>query len=75
LGVVITKVGNIIINKQRNLVDAKMKNALVKCFEEIKGLAPKLSNREIDEKVGNIFTASAKRKLTGTENNNLTNTT
>jgi hypothetical protein len=27
------------IQKQRNLLDAKMKNALVKCFEEIKRLA------------------------------------
>jgi hypothetical protein len=28
------------IRKQRNLLEAKMKNALVKCFEEIKRLAP-----------------------------------
>jgi hypothetical protein len=27
------------ILKHRNLLDTKMKNALVKCFEEIKGLA------------------------------------
>jgi hypothetical protein len=27
------------IRKQRNLLDAKMKNALVKCFEEKKSLA------------------------------------
>jgi hypothetical protein len=27
------------IRKQRNILDAKMKNALVKCFEEIKRLA------------------------------------
>jgi hypothetical protein len=44
LGIVITKVGNIItLNKHDsktmyvpNLLEAKMKNALVKCFEEIK---------------------------------------
>jgi hypothetical protein len=28
------------IRKQRNLLDAKMKNALVKFFEQIKRLAP-----------------------------------
>jgi hypothetical protein len=28
------------IRKQRNLLEAKMKNALVKCFQEIKSLAP-----------------------------------
>jgi hypothetical protein len=28
------------IRKQSNLLEAKMKNALVKCFEEIKRLAP-----------------------------------
>jgi hypothetical protein len=48
------------IRKQRNFLDAKRKNALVKCFEEIKRLAPGLSNRQIDEKIGNIFSASAK---------------
>jgi hypothetical protein len=48
------------IRKQRNLLDAKMKNILVKRFEEIKRFAPELSNRQIDEKVENTFSASAK---------------
>jgi hypothetical protein len=42
LGIGITKVGNTykhMIRKQRNLLDAKIRNALVKCFEEIKRLA------------------------------------
>jgi hypothetical protein len=33
---------------------------IVKCFGEVKRLGPELSNRPIDEKVGNIFSASAK---------------
>jgi hypothetical protein len=46
VGIVITKVGNMCNfkhdskTKQRNLLYAKMKNALVKCFEEIKRLGP-----------------------------------
>jgi hypothetical protein len=46
LGIVIIKVGNIPnyfinkIRKQRNLLDAKMKTAVVKCFKEIKRLTP-----------------------------------
>jgi hypothetical protein len=32
-----------------------MKNALVKCLEEIERLAPELSNRQIDEKLGIFF--------------------
>jgi hypothetical protein len=30
------------IRKQRNLLDAKMKNTVVKCFDEIKRLAPRV---------------------------------
>jgi hypothetical protein len=44
LGIVITSWQyNYFINmirKQRNLLDAKMRNALVQCFEEVKRLAP-----------------------------------
>jgi hypothetical protein len=37
LGIVITEVGNInVIRKQRNLLDTKMKNALVKCRRDKK---------------------------------------
>jgi hypothetical protein len=61
----ITKVGNIhMIRKQRNLLDAKMKYALVKCFEEIKRLVSELKYLEL-----------YKWKLTDRENDNLTNPT
>jgi hypothetical protein len=35
------------IRKQRNLLDAKMKNVLVKCLEGIKRLAPELKYLEL----------------------------
>jgi hypothetical protein len=51
------------IQKQRNLLDAKMKNALVKCFEE--------------KKVSTFLSFILKFWVvkTDTENENLTNTT
>jgi hypothetical protein len=33
----------------------KKAHRIVKCFGEVKRLGPELSNRPIDEKVGNIF--------------------
>ena len=49
------------VRKQRNLLDSKMKNALVKCFEQLKDLAPDLCDRRIHEKLENIFSAKDDR--------------